>query len=158
MFSRPINIICTLVVLISAFLLLSGSPILTFELLKKPQLPAGTLITAAGLICFTLLNNNQILALFNNRKCSTPIFIKLFLKLLLWSSILWLPVCASLAGNLNFNFGQSDDFQGGQMAMKIFWTFTYAIVLVNLVLSLIISGFAIFNVLKSGRGIRNLGD
>jgi hypothetical protein len=41
---------------------------------------------------------------------------------------LWVPISFFLAGNLSFSFSEKGFFQGGQTAMKLFWSISFGIV------------------------------
>lgn len=56
------------------------------------------------------------------------------LKGILSLSILWAPISYLLAGNFSFTFSGTEDLQGGQEAMKIFWVFSYSIVIGTLLI------------------------
>lgn len=55
------------------------------------------------------------------------LFLAAVLKLTLLTAILWAPVCYLLAGNMPFSFSKKEGFRGGQLAMRWFWRFSYAI-------------------------------
>lgn len=115
------------VFLIAVFLLVTGSPLLTFALLENPVFPLGNLITWAGLASLPL-------AIYLGSKSLESPQSKVFrllsrlLKASLVLALLWVPICALLAGNLSFSFsGSAPSFQGGQTAMRIFWIYTYSV-------------------------------
>ena len=119
--------------LTAATLLIMGSSILVYSL---NGIPAGTPITWMGLISLSAL---VYLGLPQLRHPKGSIY--KVLNWILWASIvlaiLWVPVCYLLAGNLSFNFSEKSTFQGGQQAMRIFWLFTYSLVVIPILLLLI---------------------
>jgi len=104
-------------------LLVTGSSMLNLSI---GGIPLGTFITWSGMICLPLSIYLGISAL---RAPTTMIsrILSLFLKLLLISGILWLPIAYLLAGNLSFTFSEKATFQGGQAAMRWFWRLSYGI-------------------------------
>lgn len=122
----------------SAMLLITGSPILTKALSEKPYLPWGTLITWAGLFSLPmsmLLGFRKLYAPDSNWSRYLSCAIKGSIVL----AALWVPVSYLLAGNLSFSFSEKVGFQGGQAAMRIFWIYCAAMVIVPLVI-LFLSG------------------
>jgi len=121
---------------LSAYLLLTGSPYLNKALGKNDTIPLGSFITWAIMISLPL-------ALYwGSSRFRTPQgnaykVLSLFLKILIVLGILWLPLSYFLAGNMNFNFSEVDSFQGGQLAMKIFWVISPGIPLTTLLVFLI---------------------
>ncbi|MUP41969.1 hypothetical protein [Christiangramia aestuarii] len=132
-----------LIFLVSATLLISGSSILVVSLL---DVPAGTPITWLGLISLASMVYLGIRAI---RHPETGIYkiLNWILKLNILLAILWVPICYFLAGNLSFNFSEKATFQGGQLAMRIFWIFTYSLVATPLLLILFHYMISLFRVL-----------
>lgn len=141
--SKILFIISLLIFLFSAFLLMTGSSVLLFELNKDPYIPLGTLITWLGIIALPM---SIYWGVKNFRVPKRPIhkFLSNLLKLIILLAVLWVPISYGLAGNWSNTFTESATFQGGQLAMKIFWTLSYGIpllaisvLLIHLCLSLI---------------------
>ena len=129
-------IISLLTVLVSSYLLISGSQLLTLPLDSNDTIPLGSFITWAGMMSLPLS------LYFASHKLRDPTktihrFLSVVLKLLIGLGVLWLPISYALAGNLAFNFTESPTFQGGQLAMKCFWALTYAIVICVFAVALI---------------------
>ncbi len=124
------------VFLVSLFLLASASPLLNYALGDNDTVPLGSFITWAGLIALPMSLYWGSLK-FRKPEGSFYKVLSLCLKITIVLAILWLPISYALAGNMNFNFGQSTSFQGGQTAMKIFWFVSFAIPSVTLVLCLL---------------------
>ena len=108
------------------FLLITGSPVLTYAVDSSGKIPSGTPVTWLGLISFPAL------ILLGVSSIKHPgdkfyVFLKRLLILTFILAILWVPVCYLLAGNLSFTFSERAEFQGGQSAMKLFWIYTYSI-------------------------------
>ena len=109
-------------------LLLTGSRLLTIPLDSNDTIPLGSFITWAGMMSLPLS------LYFASDKLRMPTmaihrFLSVVLKLLVGLGVLWLPLSYALSGNMAFNFTESPTFQGGQLAMKCFWTLTYSIVI-----------------------------
>ena len=111
-------------VLITIFLLVTGSPILSKPLYNSSTIPFGTIITWVGIIALPLSiywgNNN-----FRNPNTTFNKYLGNFLKVIILLTFLWVPISFLLAGNLSFSFTEKETFQGGQLAMKWFWRITY---------------------------------
>lgn len=117
-------------------LLVTGSPVLSIALVNDPSIPFGTLITWSGMISLPL----TIYWGIEEMRIPTGKLNKIlsgFLKLMIISGILWVPISFLLAGNLSFTFSEKEIFQGGQLAMRWFWRFSYGIV-IGTILTLII--------------------
>lgn len=131
------------VLLLTIFLLVTGSSVLTIPLDENNTIPLGTFITWAGIISFPIIIYTGIKEL----REPTGVFYKYLsniLKIVLVLAILWVPICYLLAGNISFSFAEKESFQGGQLAMKWFWRFSYgvgigpiAIVMIHWVLLLV---------------------
>ena len=114
----------TTILIIAAVLLITGSSILGISLSDTSNVPLGTFITWLGIIALPLT------IYFGIEKLRNPVSQKDKYVALLWRgifflSIIWLPICYLLAGNISFSFSEKATFQGGQLAMQIFWYFTY---------------------------------
>jgi hypothetical protein len=125
----------TTLLFISA-LLLSGSSWLTFPLSRTHSIPLGTPLTWIGIMALPL---TIFLGVEDFRKPGTLLYriLAILLKIALIFAILWAPVCYFLAGNLAFTFTEKEGFQGGQVAMLWFWSFSLGIVILPLILLLI---------------------
>ena len=113
----------TLIVII---LLVIGSSLLTLALDRDESTPFGTLITWTGMISLPLTIYWGIKEL---RKPSRKLnrILSRFIKIIIISGILWVPISYLLAGNLSFSFSEKETFQGGQDAMRWFWRLSYGI-------------------------------
>ena len=115
----------SLVVLISAvFLLITASPLLTISLSENSNVPLGTFITWFGFISlpFTLYFGLHGL---REPEGKWDTFLSDVLKGFIILALLWAPLCYLLAGNISYSFTERSEFQGGQLAMQIFWYFSY---------------------------------
>ena len=111
-----------------AILLISGSPVLTYSIGDKFIIPLGTPITWIGLLSFPILLFLSIKKIQTpNTKWYKTLRIILLINLIL--AFLWVPICFLLSGNISFTFSEKEQFQGGQLAMKIFWIFSYSLVI-----------------------------
>ncbi|MDF1699121.1 MAG: hypothetical protein P1U56_24925 [Saprospiraceae bacterium] len=136
----------------AAYLLISGSPVLTWSVSDHLQLPLGTLTTWVGFIAFTLTILTGVLP---NTKPHNRFywFLSKVLLLNLLVAILWVPISFLLSGTLSFTFGQRIGFQGGQLAMKLFWGMNYCLVAIPLLVLLLHWGYVLFNRLKIQRNV-----
>ena len=118
---------CLFIVTLTFTLLITGSPILTSSTPGFDHIPLGTFITWAGMIALPY----SILFAIDWKKPTQSNFLKLLYRLLQLTiilAILWVPISYLLSGNLSFSFSEKSTFQGGQKAMKLFWTNSYVIV------------------------------
>ena len=125
---RKLWFIGSLIVFVTAaVLLITGSSVLTLSLSQKANIPLGTFITWFGIISLPLCFYYGIRRL---REPGTSVdkYFGLLLKGLMGLAILWMPICFLLAGNMSFTFTEKAEFQGGQLAMRIFWFFSYFMV------------------------------
>ena len=92
-----------IIVLVVIALLASGSPLLTVSLSQEHNVPVGNFITWIG---FIALPASIYLGVKRLRYPEDNIdrIMSLVLKTLLLLSILWLPICYLLAGNISFTF------------------------------------------------------
>ena len=115
-------------VLSTLFLLITGSSMLTIPLDKNNAVPSGTFITWIGIISLPLTiywgvkELRHPSTLFNK-------FLALMLVVMIILAVLWVPICYLLSGNISFSFSEKDSFQGGQLAMRWFWRFSYSVAL-----------------------------
>ncbi|AXG71333.1 hypothetical protein KORDIASMS9_03590 [Kordia sp. SMS9] len=112
----------------SLLLLVTGSSILTTALDSTNSVPLGTFITWIGLFSLPM---TLFLGAREMRKPSRRIYkiLSVILKTITVLAILWVPISYLLAGNISFTFTEKEEFQGGQEAMRLFWRFTYGIVI-----------------------------
>jgi len=76
-------------------------------------------------------------AAFRHPVGSLNAFLSIVLKIILVLAVLWMPLSYILSGNLSFTFSNKESFQGGQLAMKLFWYLSYGIGLSTLVILLL---------------------
>jgi hypothetical protein len=122
--------------LIIAALLASGSPLLLLPIGKHTSIPLGNLLTWLGMFALPLtaywgINSMRNPSILIDRLLSNV------LKLVLLMALLWLPISYLLAGNLSFTFTEKDEFQGGQLAMKVFWIINYCLPIATLLILLL---------------------
>ncbi|OIQ37180.1 MAG: hypothetical protein BM563_09015 [Bacteroidetes bacterium MedPE-SWsnd-G1] len=124
-------IVLVAITLIVGVLLFMGAPILSKSLFEEIMIPAGTLITWFGLIGLPL---SIFFGVIEFRKPSNNWFLllSLLIKTILVLAILWVPISYLLSGSFAFNFSNTDSFQGGYVAMKIFWYLSYGIAIGSL--------------------------
>lgn len=117
--------------LASGILLITGSAILTLPLISNPYVPWGTLITWVGLVSLPLCLYLGFKGIYQPTGKKYKL-ISGVVKMLVVLSFLWVPVSYLLAGNLSFSFTETPGFQGGQIAMRMFWIFSGALVVLPL--------------------------
>lgn len=139
MSNRTSFLISLIVFSLSAYCLLTGSEILLVALIDKPYLPLGNLITWAGMVALPASIYFSV-SLLNKPRSQFERILSVSCKISLMISALWAPVSFLLAGNLSNSFSSGSQFQGGQTAMKIFWTYSYVIVILSLSI-LLLTGF-----------------
>lgn len=118
-----------LIIVIVFFLLYSGSSILNVALDSNNSIPLGTFITWVGIISVPVAIILGV-SKFRNPEGQIYKLLVMFLKIMIVLSIMWVPVSYFLSGNLGFNFTGKDTFRGGQLGMKLFWFYTYGIVII----------------------------
>ncbi len=125
-----------LIFIITIILLITGSSLLTTPLDKNNSIPLGTFITWTGLISLPLALYWGIKEL---RKPEGRLYtyLSIILKVTGVLAVLWMPICYLLAGNISFTFSEKESFQGGQLAMKWFWGFSYSLAIIPLVIFII---------------------
>jgi hypothetical protein len=116
--------LCLFVFVLVAGLLISGHPVLLYALMEDPYLPAGNILTWAGIIALPTSIFLGIRRLQNPETRLDIVFSKIII-FLIFVAILWAPVSFLLAGNLSNSFSEKATFQGGQEAMRLFWSFSY---------------------------------
>ena len=127
---------CLLIFILVLSLLITGSSILTVPLYEGSSIPMGTPITWMGLIALPLTIYFGV-GEFRDPKKRHKLFNQL-LTFFVGLAVLWVPISYLLAGNLSFSFsGTATGFQGGQLAMKLFWGYTYGIAILPLILFII---------------------
>ena len=137
---KTLLIVSLIILVVTIILLITGSPILTAPISAAPPLPAGTLITWAGMISLPL----SIYLGFHPFRAGER-FLAIALKLFIILAVLWAPLSYLLAGNLSFSFTEKAGFRGGQTAMSLFWYFNYALTAVPVLLFLL---YGLIRVLK----------
>ena len=136
-------IISLIVFFFAASCLISGSNILLYALLTEPYLPAGTLITWVGMVA---LPASLYFGFHFLNKPVSPIekIFSVCIKISMLVSALWAPISALLSGNLSNSFTGKPQFQGGQLAMKIFWSYSYFVVILPLGILFAIGLYSLF--------------
>ena len=142
----------SLIVLISSvYILLTGSPILNYELMDDPRIPAGTPITWLGFIALPLM------FYFGITRIRVPQnrfekFINIGFKTLIIAGAFWGFICFLLANNWSNSFSsQAERFRGSVRAGEIFWKFNYVLAALPLVLVIILK----FKRLINSHGFKN---
>jgi hypothetical protein len=73
------------------------------------------------------------------------------LKALIILAICWFPISFLLAGNLSFNFAGIPSFQGGPIAMRLFWVLSYGLALGTILIISIYWVLQLLQQVKKGR-------
>ena len=121
--------------IIVAILLITGSFVLTEPLYNGSTIPMGTPLTWLGIMSLPLAIYFGVERFRNPTKIYT--LLSPLLKFSLTMAVLWIPICYLLAGNFSFSFSEKEVFQGGQLAMKWFWGYSYGVVILPLLLLVI---------------------
>lgn len=125
-----------IVSIISLFLLVTGSSLLTLALDTADRIPLGTFITWAGMISLPLTLYWGCRELRNPTTTLNRILAG-SLQVIIMLGVLWVPISYLLAGNLSFSFSEKETFRGGQIAMKWFWWLSYGICIGTLFIGII---------------------
>ncbi|NNK88592.1 MAG: hypothetical protein HKO90_09940 [Flavobacteriaceae bacterium] len=135
-----IKFLVALTVLISSgVILLTGSSLLTYELINKPRVPAGTLISWLGLIALPSSFFYGITRIRRPQKRFDSIINNGF-KGLICLGLLWGLICFVLANNWTNSFSSKvDGFRGSVRAGEVFWMFNYVLVAMPFVLLIILT-------------------
>jgi len=132
------------VLMVSAALLISGSAVLTYPLSESLGLPWGTIITWLGMIALPAaiyFGLRRIFTSSSNLDRAMHVSLRVFMLL----AVLWLPLSFLLSGNLSFSFANKPGFQGGQLAMRIFWYYNIFVVAGPLALLLVYGILRLFS-------------
>ena len=114
--------------LFGATLLITGSNWLLIPLINKPLVPLGSISTEIAFFCLSYLVM-QFTSRMSGEQLGT--FFKIAGTLSMVLSLAWLPLGRYLSGNW------SNSFTNNSEASEIFWTFTYAVVALPLLLLLL---------------------
>jgi hypothetical protein len=134
--SQPYFFACLAIIIIVITLLISGSSILTVPIYEGSSIPMGTPITWMGLIALPLTIYFGVKKFRDHN--TTYKLLNQLLKFSVGFAFLWVPISYLLSENLSFSFsGTATDFQGGQLAMKLFWGYTYGIAILPMILLII---------------------
>lgn len=111
---------------LASYMLVTGSDYLMVGIDPYDRLPLGTPITWFGLVSLPL-------AVYYGSRLIRQTQTRLY-RVFRWmiftaivGAVLWLPIAYLLSGNLTFTFGNASGFQGSNMAMLIFWNYSFAI-------------------------------
>jgi hypothetical protein len=124
------------IVAICAALVITAHPVLLVPLLDAPRLPLGTPVTAIGLVALAM----GLRLLFSPYHGRPPLLdrrLGWLQDLSVWLSLSWAPVATLLAGNLSLGFAPGERFQGGDTASRMYWSYTYAVVGLPLLLAFV---------------------
>lgn len=141
---RKIGLIVSLIIFgLSLYLLATGSSVLLISLSNSSYTPLGTFITGLGMIALPFVFYFSIKG-FRKPQSKTEKVFALLLKILIALAVLWIPISYLLAGNISNTFTEKAEFQGGQLAMKIFWFNSYFTVAAPIVLAIVFGVYSLF--------------
>jgi hypothetical protein len=135
--------------IVSTSMLISGSPLLTEEIIEGLELPWGNLITWIALMSLPCTQFFGIEKIRYPHSSALRAF-NISLKVIMVFSFLWIAVSYFLAGNWSFTFTPSEAFRGSTEASFYFWGYTLMLVMLPL-LVIIIYGLHLLFKLSSGR-------
>jgi hypothetical protein len=141
---RKIGLFVSLVIFgLSLYLLVTGSSVLMLSLSGSKNIPLGTFTTWLGMIALPLIFYFSSKG-FREPQSKTARVFALLLKILIVLAILWVPISYLLAGNISNTFTEKAGFQGGQLAMEIFWINSYLTAAAPIVLAIAFGFYALF--------------
>lgn len=121
------SIASVVVVVVSGFLLVTGSPVLERSVPGLDAFPMGSLIAWAAIIALPMAIYSAIARLHPPRGRGDRVM-AVSMKAMVSLAVVWLPVSYWLAGNLAFNFGGEDGFRGSENAFFLFLYYSLALV------------------------------
>ncbi|MCB0554951.1 MAG: hypothetical protein KDD02_15480 [Phaeodactylibacter sp.] len=121
-----------ILLVLCAFFLVTGSPLLEKPILREPLFPAGAIIAWVGILALPASIYFGIENIYTPRTKPHRAY-NLILKILTVLALLWGLVCFALADNWNFSFKNQEPFRGSTRASVYFWYFNAMVVLVPLV-------------------------
>ena len=144
MSKRSLGLLVSLIIFgLSLYLLVTGSSVLLISLSNSSNIPLGTFITGLGMIALPFVFFFSIKG-FRKPQSKTEKVFALLLKILIALAVLWIPISYLLAGNISNTFTEKTEFQGGQLAMKIFWFNSYFTAAAPLVLGIVYGLYSLF--------------
>lgn len=126
-------LLCFTAVFTSAYLLISGHPILEKPIFSNFEFPWGNYITWVGFIAFPF----GVLVSFSFLRkptSATTRLLKNLLRMNIVLGLLWVPISYLLSGNLKNSFKDSGNFQGSHLASEIFWLYCELLVALPLLI------------------------
>lgn len=144
MSSKSIVAILLGITLVAIYLLATGSSLLNKVPFNSVPMPFGNIVTAAGMLSLPLSIFFGFESIRNPKTRSEQVIAN-GIKLNIAVAACWIPVSYLLAGNLTFSFTGTPAFQGGQQAMRIFWTNSALIICLPL---LCLLGYALMKLVR----------
>ncbi len=146
---RTLGLLVSVIIFgLSLYLLVTGSSVLLISLSDSSNIPLGTFITWLGMIALPFIFYFSIRR-FRLPQTRTEKVFSQILKLFIALAVLWVPISYLLAGNISNTFTEKAEFQGGQLAMKIFWFNCYFTVAAPIFLAFVFGIYSIFR--KKGK-------
>ena len=135
----------SLIILVaSTYLLVTGSPVLMWNMKGKLPIPFGNITTWLGFIALNTTIRTGLSSIYSPIK-RVHIGLSKVLNLALVIAVFWIPIGYLLSGNLSNSFGTGTGFQGSQTSMRIFWGVNYGLVLVPLI---ILTAYWIYKIIE----------
>ncbi|NBD95830.1 MAG: hypothetical protein GVY11_05060 [Gammaproteobacteria bacterium] len=131
-----VTVVSAAVVLVSSFLLFTGSDLLGLPVMGIDTFPAGTLIAWAGLVSLPLAIYSAPGALHPPARTLDRLMAAL-MKTLIVLAVAWLPLSYALSGNLAFTFESDIGFQGSPSALFLFFYVTMSLVMAPILVMLL---------------------
>ena len=122
--------------LVSAFLLVTASPILGRPVPGLGAMPVGTLVSWIGIVALPLAIYSGLGGLHPPRR-ATDCVMNAVMKALLILAVAWVPICYALSGNLAFTFESNSGFRGSETALFYFFYGTIAQVIAPILVMLV---------------------
>ncbi len=148
--NKIISILSLTLVIITGYLLISQSTVLTQTFFKDNTFPAGTFITWTGLLCLQL----SVYYGFPKIQNSKNLFYMVigYLIIITISLAFFYGIIAyALSGNWAFNFTSSEDFRGSDDASFWFWRLNYFLVIIPVISTISILIYELFLKLNTSK-------
>ena len=135
--SKKFKFITSLIITFSVFVcLITGAPLLTHSTPGLPHIPVGTFITGLGIIALSYSIYLSFESL-NSPATRLDKILNTLIRIAILYGLLWIPISYILAGNMSFTFTEKTTFQGGQVAMKIFWVNCILVVILPVIIGIV---------------------
>lgn len=137
------TVACGCILAVSAFLLITASPLLSAGFPGLPALPLGILIAWSGAVALPLCIYTAPARLHPPQTGLDRIMAWLMWALLA-AAIAWAPVSFWLSGSLSFEFRENVGFRGSEAALFVFFYYSMAVVVIPVLVGLAYGILAFF--------------